>query len=153
MLNRCDRFQVPGMEIEIAIADRKSGSAAAAHQPGRAAEEVIALIRGSPTGFSGAADAALECRKNLRDWLCHDPFSLGLSVEFEQHRQTGIQIRRCRQTCQPTRKAGSWLFRGVSGWRKKVPIPNSQFSSDDENWELSIDQFLSRASSSSLRSS
>src|SRR5436309_8640330 len=72
MLNRCDGFQVAGMEIQIAIADGKDCSATAAHQPPRAPKQMLGVIRRTPRGTGSAADAALECRKNLRNWLCHD---------------------------------------------------------------------------------
>ena len=74
MLNGCDQFRVAGMEVQIAIADRKDCSATTTNEASRAAKETFRMVRRSPTGISSAADTALECRENLRNRLCHDPF-------------------------------------------------------------------------------
>src|SRR5437879_4780783 len=59
MLNGCDQFRVAGMEIQIAIADRKDCSATTTNEASRAAKETFRMVRRSPTGISSAADTAL----------------------------------------------------------------------------------------------
>ena len=44
MLDRRNGFRISGMEIQITIAHGKDGSATAAHQSARAAEQMVGMI-------------------------------------------------------------------------------------------------------------
>src|SRR5262245_11468449 len=82
VLNGRDGFGIARMQVQIAVANWENGFAVSANQPPVMREKVSRKSRRTPSRLRSTADTALKSRKDFRNPLGHDTFSL--SDDFVQ---------------------------------------------------------------------